>query len=378
MDLSRWQPRLLVFTLLLVSSAACAALAPDASRGAQWYVQLPSQAPSCVSCHGPDPTQNRNNILRAADRPATLLRALNTVGVMGYLRDSLDDAAIADLAAYLARVAVVAAPDAPVALWPSTIEFGRLPAGGVSASHDLRLRNLGTEALDLERPQMLGQGFLLSDDCLASLAPGASCVLTLRASTAIAGPAVATLQLGSSASWSPLLLGVSAAVVNTEAGQLSANAARLDFGTLQAGVRLTRSITLTSHGTLPVTLGVATLTGPGRAQFQLDGACAPGTVLAPGMQCAVQVEYAPAMAGMSQATLQWRSDGVNPGTLMLEGNATAATAAPAASAPPVSTPAPSTASGAGGCTIGPPGQLVDLTHGVLLALALLVLWCRRR
>jgi cytochrome c553 len=375
MGLRHGQRLLRALTATLLGSAACAALAQDASRGAQLYVQLPGNVPSCVSCHGPDPTQNRNNILRAADRPATLLRALNTVGVMGYLRDALDDAAMADLAAYLARVAVVAAPGAAVALWPSTIEFGRLPVGGVAPSHDVMLRNLGSEALGLARPMMVGQGFFLSDDCPASLAPGAGCALTLRASTAVAGPAVAALQLGTSAPWSPLLLGVSSTVVDTGAGQLSADATQLDFGTVQAGVPATRSITLTSHGTQAVTLGVATLTGPGRGQFQLNDACAPGTVLAPGLQCVLQVVYAPGVAGSAQALLQWRSDGVNPGTVMLAGRATAVPAAPA---PPVSPPAPGLSSGSGGCTIGPPDRLGDVTHAVLLALALLVMCWRRR
>lgn len=360
---------------LLVASAACAALAQDAGRGAQLYLQLPGQTPSCVSCHGPDPTQNRNNILRAADRPTTLLRALNTVGVMGYLRDALDDAAIADLAAYLARVAVVAAPDAAVALWPTTLEFGRLPAGGVSPSQVVTLRNLGADALGLARPAMVGEGFLLSDDCPASLAPGASCAFTLRASTAVVGPAAATLQPGTSAPWSPPMVGVSATVVQIGAGQLSADAALLDFGTLRPGARATRSITLTSHGTLPVTLGVATLTGPGRGQFQLDGACASGTVLMPGLQCVLQVEYAPGAAGSAQATLQWRSDGLNPGTVTLAGRAQALPAPPE---PPVSAPAPSLSSGSGGCSLGPPDRLGDMTHAVLLTLALIVVCCRRR
>ena len=368
----RW-PRFVIGVLAV--SAAGTAQAQDASRGAQWYLQLPGEVPSCVSCHGPDPTQNRNNILRAANQPATLLRTLNTVGVMGYLRDSLNDAAIADLAAYLARVAVVAAPDAAVALWPSTVEFGSLPVGAASPLHSVWLRNLGGAALDLARPQLLGSGFTLSDDCPASLAPGASCRLALRASTAAAGPSAATLQLGASAAWSPLLLGVSASVVSTAAGQLSANAAQLEFGTLEAGARLTRSITLISHGTAPVTLGVATLTGPGRGPFQFDGACPPGTVLAPGSQCVLQVTYAPAVAGSAQATLQWRSDGVNPGTVTLDGRATAAAGVVP---PPSPAPPPSASPGGGGCTIGPPDQLADVSHAVLLALALAVMVWRRR
>ena len=376
MGLRHRQRLLRAFMAMLVASAACAALAQDASRGAQLYVQLPGETPSCVSCHGPDPTQNRNNILRAADRPATLLRALNTVGVMGYLRDSLNDAAIADLAAYLARVAVVAAPDAAVALWPSTIEFGRLPAGGVSPPHGVTLRNLGSEALGLARPLMVGQGFSLSDDCPASLAPGSSCALDAAgvdrgrgtrggdAAAGHVGTLVATVCSGCPPPWST-------------PGRASCRPTRHSSTSARCRpVRaMTRNITLTSHGTLPVTLGVATLTGPGRGQFQLDGACAPGTVLAPGLQCVLQVVYAPGVAGSAQAVLQWRSDGVNPGTVVLEGRATAVPAAPA---PPVPTPAPSLSSGSGGCTIGPPDRLADVTHGVLLALALLVMCCRRR
>jgi hypothetical protein len=271
---------------------------------------------------------------------------------------------------------VVAAPDASAALWPSTIEFGSLGLGGVSPSHRVSLRNLGSEALGLARPQLLGHGFLISDSCPASLAPGASCSLTLRASTAVTGPAVATLQLGASAPWSPVMLGVSASVVTAAAGQLSANTAQLDFGTLEAGARLTRSITLTSHGTAPVTLGVATLTGPGRGTYRLDGGCAAGTVLAPGSSCVLQVSYAPAVAGSAQATLQWRSDGVNPGTVQLEGRASAVSVV--GPPPPSPAPPPGAAASGGGCTIGPPDQLADVSHAVLLTLALAVLWCRRR
>jgi mono/diheme cytochrome c family protein len=40
--------------------------AQDAVRGAGLYLQLPGNLASCVSCHGPDPAANRNNLLRAA------------------------------------------------------------------------------------------------------------------------------------------------------------------------------------------------------------------------------------------------------------------------------------------------------------------------
>ena len=93
------------------------AAAHDPQRGARLYLQLPAAA-SCVSCHGPDPSQNRNNLLFAADRPAALQKALNGVGVMGYLKSVLGDPDVADIAAYLGRVVAEATTDAPIALWP--------------------------------------------------------------------------------------------------------------------------------------------------------------------------------------------------------------------------------------------------------------------
>lgn len=79
--------------------APLAGLAADAERGAQLYLRRPTDAPACVSCHGPDPAGNRNNILRASDQPLALVKALGTVGVMGYLRPVLSDTDIGDLAA---------------------------------------------------------------------------------------------------------------------------------------------------------------------------------------------------------------------------------------------------------------------------------------
>jgi cytochrome c553 len=354
----------------LLAVAAAAAAAQDAARGAQLYLQLPSQAPSCVSCHGPDPTQNRNNILRAADRPAALQRALNTVGVMGYLRDSLDDQRLADLAAYLGRVAVVAAPDAAVALWPATVEFGRLAVGSASPTQRVELRNLSNASWALAAPQAGGSGLLIAHDCPSVLAPGAACTVELRVSIAAPGPVVDSLRFESAAPWSLLVVGVSATGVAGPVGLLAADAQALDFGPLMAGGQQTRTVTLTSHGTAAATLGAFTISGPGRAQFVPDAGCAAGTSLAPGSQCTLQLTYAPTVAGSAQATLQWRSGGGNPGSVTLRAVATA---------PPVPPPPPaaSAAGSAGGCSIGAPDQPMDPVHLVMLCLAIVALSRRR-
>lgn len=128
-------------SLVLAASSVGAHASGDALRGAALYLQLPGLETSCVGCHGPDPAANRNNLLRAANQPAALQKALNTVSAMGFLRDALDEARIADLSAYLDRVLLTAALDAPLALWPRTIEFGSLGIGEVSAIHRVTLLN---------------------------------------------------------------------------------------------------------------------------------------------------------------------------------------------------------------------------------------------
>lgn len=361
---------LLPCVLLIVGTAAPA---QDAVRGAQLYLQLPDGATSCIGCHGPDPAQNPNNILRAADRPNALLQALNTVSRMGYLRQSLSDTDIADLAAYLGRVLQVASPTAPVALWPTTVEFGAFAAGAVVPVHRVELRNQGTSPFALAAPQLLGSGHTMTSDCGAALAPGAVCRIELRAIAAAPGRAASTLVLAGGGAWSPLMLGMTSTVRDGPLGVLSADLpdAPLDFAGVTVGESSVREFALLSHGAAAVTLGAMTVTGPQLAAFRAEGDCVRGLVLAPGSRCTMRLRFVPGAALQAAATLQWRTDGGNPGTLALSGTGLAA------SAPPTAPPAADAPSG-GGCSIGRADRPADPLHAVLVVLAIAVLAHRRR
>lgn len=347
--------------VLAAALAGTAAEAQDAVRGAQLYLQLPT-VNSCVSCHGPDPSQNRNNILRAADRPTDLQQALNTVSAMGFLRQSLGDAEVADLAAYLGRVLQVAATNAPAALWPTTIEFGSFGPGDTVPAQHVELLNQGTAALALDPPQLLGTAHTQTHDCPASLPPAGRCRIELRAVATMPGATASTLRLSGNAPWLPLVVGVTSTVRSGPLGRLSIEpgSAPLDFAAVDVGTVVTRDLALVSHGTAPVTLGAATLTGPQRAAFRVDGDCARDRVLAPGERCTLRVSFAPTVALAAAATLQWRSDGGNPGTLALSGSGSGR-----AVAGPAPDPEPVTGGGAAGAAS-------------LLLLALLVAVISRR
>jgi cytochrome c553 len=130
------RPRAQWFLAGLAALALPPATAQDAANGAMLYMRLASDVRACVSCHGPDPGQNHNNILRAADDPAALTRVLNTVSAMGFLRSRLSDSDIADVSAFLGTVTRLNAPASPLRLWPITMEFGMAPAGRAGVQPD--------------------------------------------------------------------------------------------------------------------------------------------------------------------------------------------------------------------------------------------------
>ena len=369
------------------------AAAQDAARGAGLYLRGPDGVASCVSCHGPDPSQNRNRLLFAADRPDALLRALNTVAAMGYLRNTLSDTDVADLAAYLGRVLVTASDDAGLAMWPVTLEIGRAGLGAAAPEHRISLFNRSAGPLALGEPVTRGVELRLRHDCPALLPTGVGCSGWVRPPTATLGGSAGGILLPVPAFGAPLVVGLSAEVRSTPSGVLSSEPpGDVDFGDVVAAQVAERSIRLRNSGSEAATLGLATLTGPDRARFELGGDCTAGLSLAPGNACTVVLRYRPVVAGRSQAGLQWRSDALNPGNLLLSGTATLLAPPPSPPPPPGPAPVPSPApappppvapapSGGGGCSMAHPADAaarpIDPLLPWLAALAAWSLWRRR-
>lgn len=330
------------------------------------YLQLPQGVASCVTCHGPDPAAGRNNLLRAADQPQLLLKGLGAIGAMGYLKSQLSDTDIDDLAAYLGDVARLAA-STTVHAWPRTVEFGVLDPGAAAPPAVLRWRNLSTSVVPAPRPR-LRKGLLgLSHDCGETLAPGGTCTARILALAGTEGAVSDVVELGE-----PPLAPVPLSMVVRPGGVgrlvVDPPAERVEWGDLGLGQAGSRSFELVNAGTAAVTLGVATLTGPGAPAFALTG-CAASTNLPPGGRCRFQVQASPGAAVTYDAHLAWRSDGTNPEPLTLRVTGQAPATAP---------PPPPAGTGGGGCAAGPAGRPGDLSLLALLGLALAGLAGRRR
>lgn len=367
----------------VLALTAPAAAAPDALRGAGLYLQLPGGLAACVSCHGPDPAANRNNLLRAAGQPLVLLKALNAIGVMGYLKSELSDADIADLSAYLDTVSRTA-NDASSTVWPRTVEFGTLPPGAASPEHSVWLRNLTDQPLPGVAPRVAGGRLALRHDCPATLPPGALCSASVRALAPLAGGSVADVLVWGGASMA--VVGLSARGAVGPVAQLSFDPASLDWGVSAVGNSVSMRLRLLNAGTADATLGVATFTGPTAGAFSTDGSCAAGTVLLPGTACTVDLRWRVGAAVAYEAALQWRSDGSNPAPLRLVAMGLPASAPlpptlptqPTQPTQPIADGVSAADPGGGGCSSGVSGQRADAGTTLWMAWAVGALVLRRR
>ena len=350
---------------LAAMSVQCA-FGQDAARGAALYMRAPDGASSCVSCHGADPGANPNNILRAADNPGALTRALATVGVMGFLKSRLNDTEVADLSAFLGGVARYSSPSSALQVWPLTLEFGRVEAGTLSAPQVMTWRNRSAAPLALTGWQPNRADVTLTHDCGPSLAPGAQCEAQARWAPTAAGLVQGAITLQSETGAVHAGLSGAGAEGPTSLLRWRDESPTLRFSAAPAAVTR-QTVWLDNPGPLPVELGITSIVGPDAPRFRVAAGCARGAVLQAGTACELALEFTASRLPQTQATLQLRGDGGNPATLQLKGTSPAVAE--------TLEPAPLPVATGGGCSVGPPagrsgdGSLLAWLLAASLALA---------
>lgn len=345
--------------------------AQDATQGAMLYMRLAADVRSCVACHGPDPGQNHNNILRAADNPAALTRVLNTVSAMGFLRSRLSDPDIADITAFLGTVARLNDAASVMRLWPLTLEFGTTGVGEASASQTLRLDNpSATTGLPVIGVTSSDAAVALRHNCPAVLPPSSGC--DIRATLTPSGSTLHRATVQVRAGLQTAFAGASGYGALGPLGRLRwrGNSATLVFGAAAPDTVQQQTLTLENTGVMPVVLGQASFIGPQGAQFRRTSGCDSGSVLQAGTACEMVLAYTANRFLLARATLQMRGDGGNPASVAVEGSALP-------DATPHSPVAVVPESG-GGCTMGPPSRSQTDISLLLAALAALALTRLRR
>lgn len=351
--------------------------AANAARGAELYMRTDFDIRSCVSCHGPDPGTNHNNILRAADQPVTLTKVLNTVGAMAFLGSQLSDPDRADITAFLGSITRLNAPGAGLRMWPVTLDFGAVPPGGSSAVQTIRLDNPAlTATVGIGTIRSSNGSLQLTHDCPAQLAPKTGCNVQAQLRPTAPGMTRASIDISTTAFTAPLHAGVYAVGKEGPLSQLawqSGSSVQFDQANPVASIR--KVISLFNPGPMPAVLGLTSIVGPDASRFRVESGCAQGSVLQAGTGCEMTLVHSPGLLPLAQAVLQTRSDQGNPGSLALHGVGIAVT-------PPSAIPVEQlleSGSGGGGCSAGPPNQKSwDPMLMLMALLASIAAWARNR
>lgn len=319
--------RLRAAALLLVAGfiALTPAQAADALRGKTLYASTPGGT-SCAnsSCHGANPSQNRNRVLRGANSPSTIQNAINNnTGGMGIYRNNvLTSVDVADIAAYLGNPNVTAGPIATIT--PTTLSFAATAVGASSSAQTVTVSNTGSAALSISAISFTGAYAQSGGSCAAggSVAAAGSCTIAVVFRPQAAGASTGTLTITHNASGSPGTVSLSGS--GSAAAPPTVTPASMSFGSVAVGSRgSAQTATVSNPGSQAVTLGTISV---GNAQFVISGGtCASGASLAAGGSCSLLVNFAPTSAGAASSTLSIpTSASATALAIALSGTATAA------------------------------------------------------
>jgi hypothetical protein len=202
-----------------------------------------------------------------------------------------------------------------LAISTDALEFPHQLVGSSSAAQDVTVSNVGPASVAINDVRITGD-FAQSNDCPASLEPGASCTISTSFTPTGGDLRSGTLTVASDADGGSLSVALSG--VGTTSQSLMLSTTSLYFGAERVGRRgETKSLTVTSNGTEPVTGIVLSVSGP----FVLNSDCP--TSMSPGEACSVNLSFVPSAEGEQTGTLSIVSGASSiPQTVLLSGTGT--------------------------------------------------------
>ncbi|TAN21483.1 MAG: choice-of-anchor D domain-containing protein [Acidobacteria bacterium] len=204
---------------------------------------------------------------------------------------------------------VVNAVGVPVASGAS-LTFAAQATGTTSASQTVTFTNPGLAADAISGISASGD-FSESNNCGTSLAPGATCTVTVTFTPAALGTRSGTLALATNlGATSVALIGTGAAPAT--AGLLSS---ALSFGSQATGTTSgAQTITVSNGGGVPLSITSISVTGP----FAQTNGC--GSSVAAGASCSVSVTFSPTATGAASGALTINDSAAgSPQTVSLSG-----------------------------------------------------------
>ncbi len=192
----------------------------------------------------------------------------------------------------------------PVDLSPRSVTFAGQPVGTTSTAQAVTLTNAGNVAMTI--PNLIFNGtnasdFIETDNCIGSVAVGASCTINMTFAPSATGSRTATLIISNSLAGAPLSVPLNGTGVSpTQIATLSPGS--LAFGSQLVGTTsMAQTVTLTDGGSVAMTISKLTISGANASDFAETDNCV-GTVAA-GASCSINAKFAPSNSGSRTGTL---------------------------------------------------------------------------
>jgi len=194
---------------------------------------------------------------------------------------------------------------AMLAITPSPEDFGVACIGSASAAHTFTVTNNGTDISGAITSAIIGSDAdsfgLVSSTCV-TLAPLASCQVTVTFESLTVGAKAASLQVGATpgGTASATLLGTGVAP-----GELSITSATPFQSTPVFELSAAQTITVSHGGACGPTTGPLSIAlgGNDPAQFEIVTDTCSGVALQPDAECTISVAFAPTVEGLATANL---------------------------------------------------------------------------
>jgi len=202
-----------------------------------------------------------------------------------------------------------------VTLSATSLAFGKRVLGTTSPAKVVTLTNTGAGTLNVSSIGINGDFTIGSKTCGTTVAPGASCTVSVTFTPTLIGVRNGTLTFNDNAPTNPQTV----ALTGTGT-QISISPVSLNFGTAVVGTTTAaKSVTVTNVGTTPVTFTSISLAGTDPGDYQISANTC-GTSLAARGSCTVSVRFKPTAAATRKAILSVADNGGgSPQTASLNG-----------------------------------------------------------
>lgn len=203
-----------------------------------------------------------------------------------------------------------------VSLSPSSLTFPAEVVFTISKAQMVTLTNTGSGTLIISGIAVSGQ-FTQTNTCGSSVAPGASCTITVKFIPRSKGTLTGKVSVADNAPGSPQNVALSGTGTYIQLAPSTINFGSQPVGTMS----LPKRITMTNKGSTSVSITSISITGSNSGDFAQTNNC--GSSLASGASCFISVTFAPSAKGKRAASTSVNDNGGgSPQTVGLSGTGT--------------------------------------------------------